>query len=123
MQHCPRHAATARWLILVALATLIAPAAFAQTTQTVHYTWTAPTTGSPVHHYIVQHAINGGAWVQVASVTTLAYDLAATYLEAHQIRVAGVDASARQGLWSLPSDAYTPDAGAPGQPGKPVVIP
>ena len=123
MQHCSRHAATARWLIVVALATLIAPAVFAQTTQTVHYTWTAPTTGSAVHHYIVQHSIAGGAWVQVASVTTLTYDLAATYLESHQIRVAGVDALSRQGLWSLPSDAYTPDAGAPGQPGKPVVVP
>ena len=123
MQHCHRHAATARWLIVIALATLIAPAALAQTTQTVHYTWTAPTTGSPVHHYLVQHAIAGGAWVQVASVTTLSYDLAATYLESHQIRVAGVDALSRQGIWSLASDAYTPDSGAPGQPGKPVVIP
>jgi hypothetical protein len=122
MQHCHRHTTTASWLIVVALATLIAPAALAQT-QTVHYTWTAPTTGSAVHHYIVQHAIAGGAWVQVASVTTLTYNLAATYLESHQIRVAGVDALSRQGLWSVASDAYTPDAGAPGQPGKPVVIP
>jgi hypothetical protein len=123
MQHCHRHAATARWLIVVALVALIAPAALAQTTQTIHYTWTAPTTGSPVNHYIVQHAIGGGAWVQVASVTTLTYDLAATVLESHQIRVAGVDASSRQGPWSAASLAYTPDPGAPGQPGTPVVVP
>ncbi len=75
MQHCHRHAATARWLIVIALATLIAPVAFAQTTtQQVTYTWTAPTTGSAVDHYLVQHSINGGAWVQIASVTTLSYD-------------------------------------------------
>jgi len=124
MQYCHRHAATARWLVMVALVALIAPAALAQTTtQQVTYTWTAPTTGSAVHHYLVQHAINGGAWVQIASVTTLSYVLAATIGEAHQIRVAGVDALSRQGIWSLASDAYTPDPGAPGQPGKPVVIP
>ncbi|MHB8079604.1 MAG: hypothetical protein ACYDIE_10160 [Candidatus Krumholzibacteriia bacterium] len=124
MRHCHRHAATARWLIVVALAILIAPAAFAQTTtQQVTYTWTAPTTGSAVDHYLVQHSINGGAWVQIASVTTLSYVLAATIGEAHQIRVAGVDALSRQGVWSLASDAYTPDPGAPGQPGKPVVTP
>lgn len=88
--------------------------------QTVHYSWTAPTTGSAVHHYIVQHRIGDGAWIQVASVTTLTYDLAATNLDAHQIRVAGVDALDRQGLWSEPSESYTPDAGAPGGCGRPV---
>jgi hypothetical protein len=88
--------------------------------QTVHYAWTAPTTGSAVHHYIVQHKIDDGAWVSVASVVTLTYDLAATYLVAHQIRVAGVDALNRQGLWSEPSESYMPDAGAPGGCGRPV---
>jgi len=122
MRHCH---CTSRWLAAVALAVaFLAPAAFAQTsTQQVTYTWTAPTTGSPVHHYLVQHSVNGGAWVQIASVTTNTYVLAATIGEAHQIRVAGVDASDRQGVWSLPSDAYTPDPGAPGQPGKPIVVP
>jgi hypothetical protein len=88
--------------------------------QTVHYSWTAPTTGSAVHHYIVQHKIGDGAWISVASVVTLTYNLAATYLESHQIRVAGVDVLSRQGLWSEPSESYTPDAGAPGGCGQPV---
>jgi hypothetical protein len=76
-----------------------------------------------VNHYIVQHSIAGGAWTQIASVTTTTYVLAATIGEAHQIRVAGVDAQSRQGVWSTASDAYTPDPGAPGMPGKPVVTP
>jgi hypothetical protein len=119
-----RHTDTVRWLIAAALVAVLAPAALAQTTtMQVSYTWTAPTTGSPVDHYVVQHSINGGAWVQVATVTTTAYVLTATIGEPHQIRVAGVDAQGRQGVWSTASDAYTPDAGAPGQPGKPVVIP
>ncbi len=124
MHHCHRHAANARWLVMIALVALIAPVAFAQTTtQQVTYTWAAPTTGSAVDHYLVQHSINGGAWIQIASVTTLSYVLTATIGESHQIRVAGVDALSRQGVWSLASDPYTPDPGAPGQPGKPVVIP
>ncbi len=113
------------WLVAIALSVFaLAPGAFAQTTTLqVAYTWTAPTTGSPVVEYVVQHSVDGGAWIQIATVTTNSYVLAATVGEAHQIRVAGVDAYDRQGVWSLPSDAYTPDLGAPGQPGKPIVIP
>jgi hypothetical protein len=91
----------------------------AQTTQTVHYDWTAPTSGSPVDHYIIQHRADGGAWVQIATSVTPEYDLIAEYLVAHEIRVCGVDKVARLGPWSLPSDPYTPDAGAPGGCGQP----
>lgn len=123
MRHCHRTSRVP--LLVVALAIVaLAPVATAQTsTQQVTYTWTAPTTGSPVTSYLVQQSINGGAWVQIATVSTNTYVLAATIGESHQIRVAGRDAQSRQGPWSLASDAYTPDPGAPGQPGKPIVVP
>jgi hypothetical protein len=105
--------------ILVALVVLLFIGSLEAQTQTVHYTWTPPTTGSAVHHYLVQHSLNGGAWVQVASVTAPAYDLAESNLDSHSIRVCGVDKVDRQGPWSTPSDLDTPDAGPPGGCGKP----
>ena len=38
------------------------------------------------------------------------------------MRVAGMDANNRQGIFSVASDPYLPDAGAPGQPGKPILF-
>lgn len=101
---------------------LIQGAAMAQTEMPVDYTWTAPTTGSPVDHYVVQQSVNGGDWAQIATSATNTYTLVASVGDAHQIRVAGVDAEARQGGYSLPSDAYSPDPGNPGQPGKPIIF-
>ena len=106
--------------ILVAVVALAASPAMAQVD--VAYTWDAPTTGSPVVHYVVEHSVDGGAWVALGTVASNAYTLSADYDVAHRIRVAAVDAQARQGLWSETSDAYTPDAGVPGQPGKPIVF-
>jgi hypothetical protein len=91
----------------------------AQATQTVHYEWSAPTTGSPVVHYIIQHRADGGPWVQIATSVNTNYDLIALDLIAHEIRVCGVDKLGRSGLWSLPSEPYTPDSGAPGGCGQP----
>ncbi len=125
MHQCQRTLSAPARLLLLALPVLvfaIAPTALAQTTEAVNYSWTAPTTGSAVHHYVVEHSINGGAWVQVATVTINGYTLAATYGEAHRIRVAGVDAQGRQGPFSVASEPYTPDLGAPGQPGQPIAI-
>ncbi len=99
---------------------LLAMPAAAQTTVNVAYTWTAPTTGSAAATYVVEQSIDTGAWAQVATTSTNSYTLAATTGHSHRIRVAGVDATARQGVFSLPSDAYVADAGAPGQPGKPI---
>lgn len=109
-------------LALVATVLLAAPASAQTSTINVVYSWTAPTTGSAVTSYVVQHSIDGGTWTQVGTSSTTSYTLAASVGHAHQIRVAGVDAQARQGIFSLPSDAYTPDAGTPGQPGKPIRI-
>jgi hypothetical protein len=108
--------------VLPALLILAAPAAYAATVN-VTYNWTAPTSGSTVVNYVVQKSESGGTWTQVGTATSTSYVLAATAGVPVQIRVAGVDAQTRQGVWSVASDSYTPDAGAPGQPGKPVVIP
>jgi len=108
-------------LCLLALS-LAANMALAQTTVQANFTWTAPTSGTAVDHYIVQHSVDGGAWTQVTTVTTNTYTLAATMGASHRIRVAGVDAASRQGPFSLPSTAYVPDPGAPSQPGKPILF-
>ena len=107
-------------LILLALAAF-ATGALAQ--EDVTYTWTAPTTGSPVDHYVVQHSVNGAPFVTIdVNVSTNTYILTASYEDEHLIRVAAVDASGRQGPWSVASDPYTPTLGAPGQPGKPIAV-
>jgi|GEM_PF-1824614 len=105
------------------LATLmVAGSALAQTEVQVNYTWSAPSTGSPVDHYVVQHSVDGGGWTQVASVSTNSYSLTASVGQSHRIRVAGVDDQDRQGPYSVASDPYEPDVGPPGQPGKPIVF-
>jgi hypothetical protein len=109
-------------LMAMMVVTLAAGTAMAQTEMQVSYGWTAPTTGSPVDHYVVEHSVDGGTWTQVASVSTNSYTLAASVGNSHRIRVAGVDASSRQGPYSVTSDAYTPDLGAPSQPGKPIIF-
>lgn len=88
----------------------------------VNFSWTAPTTGTPVDHYVIQHAVNGGSWTLVATSATNSYTLTASEGDSHQIRVAGVDAQDRQGVYSISSDPFTPDAGPPGQPGKPILF-
>jgi len=107
--------------VLLAVA-LPAATTLAQTEIPVNYSWTAPTTGSPVDHYVVEHSLNGGQWTLVGTTAENSFTLAATSGQSHQIRVAGVDASNRQGPYSLASDPYMPDAGAPGQPGKPILF-
>lgn len=102
---------------------MAAASAQAQTEVPVAYTWTAPTTGTAVDHYVVEHSTDGGSsWTQVGTTSANSYTLTATIGDSHQIRVAGVDASSRQGPFSLPSDPYSPDLGAPAAPGKPIVF-
>lgn len=106
---------------LFALSLLGALPAAAQTVQ-VTASWTAPTEGSPVDHYVLQLSTDGGPFTTVGSVTgtsyTLDLDVGSTYIA----RVAGVDAQDRQGPWSPESDPYSPDIGPPGQPGKPMIM-
>jgi hypothetical protein len=110
-------------LALVAIVALAAAgSASAQTTMDVSYQWTAPTTGAAVDHYVVEHSVDGGAWTALGTVTANQYTLAAEVGVSHRIRVAGVDALGRQGVYSDASDPYTPDPGSPGQPGKPIIF-
>lgn len=110
-------------VVVAAFAALIVPTlALAQTDMTVSYQWSAPTTGSTVDHYVVQHQVNTGSWTTVGETDATSYTLALSVGDSHQIRVAAVDAEGRQGIWSVASDPHTPDPGAPGQPGKPVLF-
>ena len=106
---------------LVAMSLLGALPAAAQTVQ-VTASWTPPTEGSPVDHYILQISTDGGPFATVGSVTGTSYTLNLTVNNTYIARVAGVDDQDRQGVWSLGSDPYTPDLGPPGQPGKPIIM-
>jgi hypothetical protein len=72
---------------LIALGLLVAGTALAQ--ESVTYTWTAPTTGSSVHHYVVQHSADGAAWTTVSdNLQATTYILTAAYDVEHTVRVA-----------------------------------
>ena len=107
------------WFVIAVLAFGIVSVARADTVVT--YTWTAPTTGSPVVNYLVEISIGGGPFVASAMVASNTYSLAALPGNSYQIRVAGIDAQDRQGPYSDASDPYL-DEGAPGQPGKPTIV-
>lgn len=96
--------------------------ALAQTEMEASYTWTVPEGGSTVVHYVVQHSVNGGDWVQVGTTPTNTYTMNLSVGDSHQVRVAGVDDQDRMGPFSVPSDPYVPDPGAPAQPGKPILF-
>jgi glyoxylate utilization-related uncharacterized protein len=113
--------AIAAGLVLAALVVGTLPAQ-AQTTVQVTASWTAPTTGSPVHHYVVELSTGGGAYQAAGTTTTLSISLTLTVGTTYTVRVAGVDSQSRQGAYSLPSEPYTPTLGPPGQPGKPLVV-
>ncbi|MBU0742170.1 fibronectin type III domain-containing protein [bacterium] len=110
-------------LVILSAVVILAVSVTAQAQEVLNYTWTAPTTGSPVDHYVVQHSEDGGAWVTVQDTQmTNSYALTAVYDVEHRVRVAGVDAEGRQGPWSIASEPYTPTLGAPGQPGQPIAV-
>ena len=115
---------SSRWIMvgLVAL-TLSATQVMAQTEVEANAQWGAPTYGTPIEYYVLQHAVNGGEWVTIASPVDTEYTLMVTEGDSHQIRVAGVDAEERQGPFTL-SNSYIPGAeeGAPGQPGQPILF-
>jgi hypothetical protein len=87
------------------------------------YTWTAPTTGSEVDHYIVQSRTSRNpTWIPYALTTNNAVVFGGLAGVTQWIRVAGIDADGRQGVFSEESLPYTPDfppTDVPSQPGKP----
>lgn len=90
---------------------------------TVTYTWTAPTTGSPVISYDVEITNNGTTWTSYAVATTTSVSVTVQELQMVQIRVRGKDALGRPGPWSVASDPWTNDPGPPGGCGKPTRVP
>lgn len=108
----------------LALFAIGATAARAQAEVEATAVWGAPTTGTPVDYYVLQHSVNGSAWTTVAAPVDATYAFQVTTGDSHQVRVAGVDAEGRQGPYSLPSDPFIPgstEPGPPGEPGKPVL--
>lgn len=109
--------------ILIAVAILAPMTAGAQTTSVeVTYSWTAPTSGSPVVKYGVEKSFDAGATWSFHAFTTNATPsiaISVPVLQSIQIRVYGVDALNRQGIKSTPSDPYLADPGVPGACGKP----
>ena len=113
---------TLKITMFAVLLAVLMPAASSLAQVPVNYSWTAPSTGTPVEHYVVEHSINGGQWTQIDTTNDNSYTLSASEGQSHQIRVAGVDSEDRQGPFSVASDPFMPDAGAPGQPGKPIIF-
>ncbi len=109
-------------ILIILVAAFGATESLAQTTQPVNYQWTAPTTGAPVVHYEVEQSINGGAWVSIGTSATNTFTLTASVGDSHRIRVAGVDADSRQGVFSVASEPFVPTMDPPSQPGQPIIF-
>ncbi len=109
-------------VLILLVGALGATEALAQTTQPVNFQWTAPATGAPVDHYVVEHSVNSGAWTVIGTAGTNTFTLTASVGDSHQIRVAGVDADSRQGVFSVASEPYVPTLDPPGQPGQPITF-
>jgi len=95
-------------LILIALMTYPPPAQALEVT----FTWSPPTTGSPVDHYVFEIKTGSGLWIEAGQtiLPEFVYDMPTGTTVA---RVAAVDGFDRQGVYSAESDPFT-DLGAPG---------
>ena len=78
------------------------------------FTWTPPTTGTPVHHYVVEVVINERETEVYDPVSSESIMLPVTYGNKYRVRVAAVDAVDVQGPFSLWSQPYTPELAPPG---------
>ena len=78
------------------------------------FVWTAPTTGTPVHHYVAQVVINDLDTLFFDPVPTEEMLVEVTYGNKYKMRVAGVDAANIQGPWSIWSRSVTPEIDPPG---------
>lgn len=112
-----------RKIILTLLLSMVLITLAAAQTVDATASWTAPTEGSPVDHYVLQLSENGGPFYTVSdTITTTSFDVQLENLTTYVARVAGVDAQDRQGPWSEPSEPYTPDLGPPGAPTQPIIV-
>ncbi len=79
----------------------------------VEFTWVRPTTGTSVHHYVVQVERNGVITDAVHSTQTESIILPLNDGNNYRIRVAGVDANGAQGPMSDWSETYGRDFDSP----------
>jgi len=79
----------------------------------MHFTWQAPSTGSPAVHYVAQVLVNERDTLELGPLTATEVTIAAEYGNKYRIRVAAVDADGIQGPMSLWSDPHSPELGPP----------
>ena len=77
------------------------------------YTWTAPTTGSPVVKYAVEISMNGAVIDTIFRVGATDITIEVIYGSDYSVRVAGIDAAERWGPWSAPSVLETAEEDPP----------
>ena len=85
-----------------------------QSAPDVEFVWSAPTTGSSVHHYVAQVLVNEQDTLFFDPVMSESIMMPVTYGNKYRLRVAAVDAAIIQGplsMWSLP---YAPELAPPG---------
>ena len=78
------------------------------------FVWAAPTSGSPVQHYVAEVLVNEKDTVYFESIPDESTLLEVTFGNKYRMRVAGVDAAGVQGPWSEWSDPYAPELPPPG---------
>jgi len=103
---------------LVLLVFAVAVFANAAEAAETRWTWSEPTTGSPVMFYNVFYSPDGTNWVLQDTTHTNTWVFQPQDYP-YQVSVSGVDAWDREGPRS---DASEPDLGPPGQPGIPTII-
>lgn len=64
------------------------------------FSWAAPSTGTPVHHYKAQVIVNRTDTLFFDNLPSTTLKFSAKYGDDYMVRVAGVNASNRQGPWS-----------------------
>lgn len=79
----------------------------------VDYNWTAPESGTPVHHYVVQLLINDVDIVTVDPVFSRTVRVDVIYGNKYMVRVAAVDANGNWSSYSSWSVPYTPELDPP----------
>ena len=98
---------------------------FDDTLRQARASWSAPASGDPVDHYLLQSSIDGGATFDVltddvpGTETTHAFPVEC--FSTIVLRVAGFSASGQQGPFSVPSESWYADCDLlpPGKPGQP----
>ncbi len=87
-----------------------------QSAPEAEFIWTAPTTGSPVDHYVAQVLVNDIDTLFFDSLPAESILVPVVYGNKYNVRVAGVDVNDIQGPMSIWSVPYTPELGPPPVP-------